>query len=517
MARHLLMSISARARTWLAATFVVGFFAVLLALTWNQAMGKALNHDENMYVASGVLLSRAGLLPYRDYPYFQMPLLTFVYAGLFALSSHLLLAARLFSVACALGSSAVLFYVAWRAFEDRPLAIRLAAGAAGALLFIMSPLFVYTSGLAWNHDLPVLLTLLAFAVLWRAAERGPGMWSLLASGILLGLAVESRLSFATLALPFLLAILLLPSLRPGRPRLVLAFVGGMIAALLPVVALFALAPGPVVFDNVTYHSVNARYWSEQGYTRAMDLPGKLTYLNAVAAEPGTRLLLLAVGLLLIVWLLAGRRVRWSGSGWVLFAAALVVCMLAGALSPSPTWYQYFYSVLPLVVLLGVLLAGGAKGGAAGATCTGVLVLAALGTCLLGIGSYLTNPPLLTPSAWVPEIVHREGVQVMDAAGQGYVLTLAPLFPLEGGGQIYGELAAGPFGVRNAPLLSPDDRREFDMPSLAELQQILNGQPPAAILTGPEAGLEGPLVNYGRRRGYVEQPLPGGDRLWVLPR
>ena len=43
-------------------------------------MRKELSHDEQMYVAGGELPAQ-GLLPYRDYPYLQMPNLAFTYAG----------------------------------------------------------------------------------------------------------------------------------------------------------------------------------------------------------------------------------------------------------------------------------------------------------------------------------------------------------------------------------------------------------------------------------------------------
>src|SRR3954470_9477005 len=57
-------------------------FTVMLA----RAMSKPLDHDEHQFIASGALLARRGLLPYRDYPYFHMPYLAGAYALLFRLS-----------------------------------------------------------------------------------------------------------------------------------------------------------------------------------------------------------------------------------------------------------------------------------------------------------------------------------------------------------------------------------------------------------------------------------------------
>src|SRR5438876_496621 len=72
------------------------FLAAIALLLVAANMRKELSHDEYMYVAGGELLER-GLLPYRDYPYLQMPNLAFAYAGIFGGTGHLLLAARLFN------------------------------------------------------------------------------------------------------------------------------------------------------------------------------------------------------------------------------------------------------------------------------------------------------------------------------------------------------------------------------------------------------------------------------------
>ena len=66
----------------------------LFALLFGAAMSKRLDHDEHQFVASGALLARQSLLPYRDFPYFHMPYLVGLYALFFRASDHLLLAAR---------------------------------------------------------------------------------------------------------------------------------------------------------------------------------------------------------------------------------------------------------------------------------------------------------------------------------------------------------------------------------------------------------------------------------------
>jgi hypothetical protein len=67
---------ASRAWPWLAAGAALLVGALLLL--WGLNMRRGLNHDEHQFVASGALLARNGLLPYRDFVYFHVPLLSLV-------------------------------------------------------------------------------------------------------------------------------------------------------------------------------------------------------------------------------------------------------------------------------------------------------------------------------------------------------------------------------------------------------------------------------------------------------
>ena len=66
----------------------VAISTLMLVVLWAIAMGRGLNVDEHQFVASGALLAREGLLPYRDYPFFHTPDLSFVYALLFRCTDY---------------------------------------------------------------------------------------------------------------------------------------------------------------------------------------------------------------------------------------------------------------------------------------------------------------------------------------------------------------------------------------------------------------------------------------------
>ena len=136
------------------------FLVIVLLILLGVNMRRGLNHDEHQFIASGVLLARQGLLPYRDFPYFHVPLLTLIYAALFQMSDYLLLSARWFSVAASWSMVTLLLAVALFWLHNLSRWTRLVTGMATVLLLISTPSFLHASGRAWNHDL-------RFCLVWR--------------------------------------------------------------------------------------------------------------------------------------------------------------------------------------------------------------------------------------------------------------------------------------------------------------------------------------------------------------
>lgn len=128
---------------WLTSTVVL-LLALLLLVGLNMRRG--LNHDEYQFVASGYLMAKAGLLPYRDFPYFHVPGLSLLYAGLFQLTPRLLLTARLFSVGCGWLLVVLLWLLTLVELRQAATGVRLAVAVGVLLLLIASPMFIYTRG-----------------------------------------------------------------------------------------------------------------------------------------------------------------------------------------------------------------------------------------------------------------------------------------------------------------------------------------------------------------------------------
>lgn len=491
-------------------------FLLLLA----ASMEKELNHDEHMYVSAGVLLADKLQVPYRDYPYLQMPNLVFMYAGLFALlgwPGYFLLEARVFSTVCATAGLGLVFLGVAGVLREISYGWRFLVAAGSVVAIMANPIFRYTSGQAWNHDASVLLSLSAFVAVHKAARREWHVRWTLSAGVLLGLAVGTRLTFAFVVPVFLAAVFLYPSVAgvkaawKERLRPLMLFGDGLLLGLVPSLIAFLMAPGQFVFGNIEYHQVNALFWEHAGYERAMDLAGKLDYLRAVVTQPAN--LVLVVGSL--SFLAAGLfAVRGAGSLYLfelLFGVALLPALLLGALAATPSWYQYFYMLVPFMVLVSAyeaaLLMARAKWSVA---LFGLMLMLTVG---LGRPGYSLRV-LWDVTEWVPVKVHNLGVEVSRYVGKEKVLTFAPVHALEGGADVYSLFAVGPFVWRSESLLDPDARYDLKVPTQAEFMARLEKEPPRAILTGFEGDLELPWIDFAQEHGYEMVSLPDEKVLWL---
>ena len=498
--------------------------AVFMAVAWltvfKQAMLVPLSHDEHQFVAAGRLLA-GGMLPYRDFPSNHMPYLTLVYGAVFSLTQTSMLPARAVSAVCAALAASLVFHLTGSFFRDRSRPLRFIISAAGSLTLITNPLFVYTSGRSWNHDLPTLFIVAAAALfLHRESTRPTNKW-ITASGVFVGLAAGARLTYVLTAIPFLLAISLQrgESVWKQRRSQWLAFGAGFLVASLPWIALFVAAPRPFLFGNLTYQSLNTDYRELLSHRVGETLLGKGVYFFHVLVDKPANLLLLLT--FAIVALMVGfkilRRRAWLESEAVILGG-LALVLLVSAFAATPSWYQYFYGPVPFLILAalygvsfvwqpGVIWGRAFAGGA-------VVLFLASGASLISQSDWGS---LREPDKWIPVQAHQLGEELLRRAGHGKVLTLSPIFPIEGGLGTYKELATGPFSWRVAPLLTERQRREFVVMSYSDLETTLRNDPPAAILVGFEAGNEGfelgdkggledPLEDYARKHGYTAWPL-----------
>lgn len=509
-----------KARAWLPAALwvMLGLLPTLLV-----TLGRNLNPDEHQFIAAGALLAREGLLPYRDFAYFHVPNLAFIYAALFSVADHLLLSARLFSLGCAtLLLQTMLLFSRRRWMVERAPAPAWSEAEA-VLLFGLSPLFVYTSGSAWNHDLPVLLSVWATLALVYGMRRTSNWRWLLVAGLLAGFAAGTRSSFVFLLVPLAAAAAVGPGeaggARGGAKRALLrllAFGAGVAIGLLPVVYTVAQAPAAFIFGNVEYVRLNTAFRVTEGYATAMTLPGKMARLAGVMVLPGNLLVLVA-------YLAFGLPRAGHWRSWPTHLRPVVLVMLpfllAGALVPTPAWPQYFYVLMPFLWLAALdgLAARPPRWLGTRTSRRALVVVLLVLLALWGI----TNRRDLRDTfkgRWIPIVYHRAGVEIADLLGaQSRILTLAPTLPLEGGLLIYPELTTGPFALRAASMASSEQRIANDLVPVDALEGWLVGRPPRALLLSVDRNDfadEQALFDYVAAPGFVPLPLRDKSTLWA---
>ncbi|HEY44591.1 MAG TPA: hypothetical protein G4O11_11480 [Anaerolineae bacterium] len=502
-------------------TIFLFFVALLGIMAFGRAMQLTLSHDEHQFVASAELLSKHSFLPFVDYAYFHMPHLVFIYALIFQFTDYLLLGARAFEALCMVGIAFLVGHLAMIAYREFSSMIRVVVGVAAAAIFIFNPITAYTGGRAWNHDLPILLTLLASCLLLNRQSRSTHSdWRSLLIGFLLGIATGVRLSFAVALVPFGIYLLLdsksIP--LPRRLKQIILLGTGSVLGLLPSIAIFAIDPMSFIFGNYSYQTLNTSYYVLIQIGQIMVPLGKVAYFgHSVLSDPGNGLLFIGLVLIVPLTILVIKRNRESRQS-LNFLCFMAFFLFISAFGPTPTHYQYFYASIPFVVLTVVYALE------SWLRVSKVYLWACLLYVALMVGLSIDLPELMNSvmvlsnfQQAVPIAVHSFGDRLKSVSPEGKVLTLAPIFPLEGGLDIYEDFATGPFMWRTAPLLTESKREQYRVISQYELDELLEVDQPSLLLTGLEdqfdgfnlsdiGGLEVPIDIYASDHGYQVEYL-----------
>jgi hypothetical protein len=107
--------------------------------------------------------------------------------------------------------------------------------------------------------------------------------------------------------------------------------------------------------------------------------------------------------------------------------------------------------------------------------------------------------------------HATAVETMRQLPPGLVLTIEPLFPLEGGGRIDPRFAVGRFAPRVADLMTAQQRKQYFMPGLGEMASVFDEDSPGSVLImrGSDARVQDSMVSEALARGYRAKVLSTG--------
>jgi hypothetical protein len=510
---------------------VICLFMFSLALNVSRAVRADYAHDEDQFITSARLLLDEGLLPYRDYPYFHTPYMVFVYALLFSLTGNYnLLAARLFSAICATASVMLVFWMALYFLRKHSKIFRYLVAIGIVFLYLPNPLFAATAGIAWNHNLSVLFMLGSMCLVILGEEKKSlGVW-FFAGGLLLGIAVGVRLSSITILPAYILALFWLPGKFSWRRfiRLGLLFGAGFGLALLPLIWFLISSPQQFIFGNFSYAQLNSAYRMDipVAYDGTIPIYGsrsladKLGFLwNDVIMQPVSLLLgvcLVFFGWSVLVTHLFRKDVQTFRNILVLTAIPLVA---VGSFLPTPTWYQYFYAPVPfalLAITVGFAYLTQGHGQLRNWFALLLIQLVLLSNVLV-LQDFRRMSFLRYVDLWKPLVIHQVGIDIRQRIGPGsQVFTISPLYPLEGGLQVYAPMATGVFAFRTGSFLNVEQRQQQHMVSKEDLEAYLDEYPPDGILLGFDQVLEEPIIQFAVGRGYKPQSVDKGLTLWVSP-
>ena len=482
------------------------------------------DHNEHMYLAAA-LLSGQGKMQYRDFAYLQMPYLPLIYSAIysvFQVHSSYLLVGKIASFVFTALSALAIFFVAWHTLRDA------VSGLAIAALFLMNITIIGPAAEVSNYIAPVAFSLASCAVfLWALDRERPRTFGFVLAGILLALAIGTKLTYATAALPFF-AVALFPARGSNfgvqLRRVFLPFALGLVLGLLPIV-IFLVDFDRFLFNNLTYHNINTQWRLQTGHNEPMTLAAKLPNTLELFLRFDTLLVLAAcaIGGLGTIAQAArhGRSPRWQ-PGAVL-ALVLVLVSIPTAMVPTPSFPQYFAMPVSFLYLLLVFTWQGA-----GRTSARNVLL----TLLVLIAAFVYAPealPLVRQlrdrQQWsgvaaqrvandVRAIMREHGLDVAQP-----VATLAPLYVMEANLPIYPELATGPFLYRVGDLLTHEQRARYVGTSPATIGELFDRSPPAAILVKfeSEGKLDTPLIAYATSHGYQRIGIPNSrGELYLRP-
>jgi len=490
--------------TWEAALRVVAVVTVIVlsASLLANSMTKEVSRDEQVYCTAGVLLSQ-GKMIYRDFSYpghlpYHPLLLAALYRGLG--TTHYLLVGRILSVVCDVAVLLLIISI-YRSIFDRYRAAGLLFGLAAGVLYVFNPLVDYAAGYAWNHDVVIFCVVLAvWLFVTTDFQQGPHDRRMAAMGALLAFATCMRV---TTALAAILVLVMLLAAVPGswraKGRAALPFpIAGLIVCLWPVWIILH-APQAFLLNLVCIPSLIATWLREIHMVF-----GKAALTVAALTMPGYLMLLVLAGYLGWMGVRRPSSVDAQEKRKAVLAALLPIIFLVIAYVPPTMWHQYLAVPVPFAVIAFayplVWLRRRAEEGNRIISHKGACWLLAVAVVIAVFAYPLVlyrNVMLLAPERWTPVEMHASSRKITATIkGHEPVLTLGPLYALEGGRGIYPELSCGSVVYRVADSLTPEERRITHTVGPDSLLVLVKDRPPSGIIVGVEAPrfslLEDPL-------------------------
>ena len=456
-----------------------------------NSMMKPPGRDEQMYCTGGVLLSQ-GKMIYRDFSYAaQLPYHPLLYATLFRIlnTNHYLLVGRMVSVVCDILVMLCIVGIYRHIFGKFAIS-GVVLGTAAAVLYVFNPLVDYANGYAWNHDVVILCAVFSFWLyISTDFQHKTRYWRTAVIGGLLTLATCMRITTTLVQILFFAALISQPAKSiKQRIKTVLPFLIATGIVIIWPVWVIASAGRAFFLNLIWIPKLYGGWLHEVGMVH--NKPG-LT-LSALKT-PGYFVLIVIAVYLLVVLVWQHRKLAKSNGRNLLLAALLVLVFFVIALIPPTMWIQYLAMPVPFIVIsfaypllyLRRLADKVSDNKHFKITCAVVAVCVVLVVVSYPVVVYRTVV-LFYPEGWVPIQVHKISRDIAEKTQEPKkILTLAPLFALEGGCDIYTELSCGSIVYRIGDRLSAWNRDATHTAGPRDLIKLVEEDPPSAVIVNVE--------------------------------
>ncbi|NIP53093.1 MAG: hypothetical protein GWO26_14140, partial [Phycisphaerae bacterium] len=299
-----------------------------------------------------------------------------------------------------------------------------------------------------------------------------------------------RITTALVQLLFFAALLSQPAESiKQRIRNVLPFLIATVVVLIWPVWVVA-SSGQAFFLNL--------FWIPRMYGKWLHEVGmvynKLELILSSFKTPGYLVLIAIAIYLCVVMIWQWRKLAKINGRILLFAPLLVLAFFIIALIPPTMWKQYLAMPVPFVLISFAYpllylrqLADKFKDNKQ-FKIAGVIVAVGVVVAVFSYSIVLYRTViLLVPEVWTPIQVHEISQDISGKTQEPQkILTLAPLFALEGGCDIYTELSCGSIVYRIGDRLSAWNRETTHTVGPRSLAKLLEKEPPSAVIINVEA-------------------------------
>jgi hypothetical protein len=498
-----------------AASLVLFFGLFILSLIIiADSMSKPVGHDEHMYCTASALIAK-GKVIYRDFSYVaQLPYHPTICAGLFKLfnTSRFLLVTRLFSVACDILVIVLIAIIYCIVLKTLPAFSKL-LGLGAAVLYIFNPIVDYANGFAWNHDMVILCVLSSFALFISTDfQKKSRYWRLAFIGALLTLATWTRITTALIYIVFLIAILnkSLGSAKQKAENLMPFLIASFIVSIWPLI-IFFMAPKALILNVFVIPIFNGEWLRE-----IAKIPGPSEVIFNSLTKPAYLILFTLTAYFFITVILLRKKIQAADFASLILSSIITIIFFIITFIPPAMFEQYFAMpalfiiisfAYPLLYLRESNKPALLKKHFHIASC--IIAISVILTVVFNINILKRVPNLSKPENWPPIQLHNISQDIASKTSEPKrILTLAPLYALEGGCEIYPEFSSGPFVYRIGDSFKKEALINIVGVGTKGLNALIEKSLPSAVILGTEPpGLEQPIYNSAVKPGWKRFDYP----------